>query len=252
MNGQELQEFLTTFFNETKCEIMERTSSSISVQLTIDVDKRIMNRPFYWQYVEATGAEANPSQLHLLTKRDEKTQFGKFIHFGSPLLNRIFQATKDLGFIVKMYENSTSGPLAPWLAINYKVSYQCHRTKEAIYSFGINLLNGAIVTDFHDFVCARPLTKECAVYCIPPIINIRRAIQTLDDKIQSIIAKDDHSWAQEAINRCQKEIDVLNYFFNEKNERYEMEKKAIEERYKPRIKVEIINGGIFYINNNIM
>lgn len=210
-----------------------------------------MNRPFYWQYVEATGAEPNPSQLFLITNRNEITEgvYGKIIHFGSPLLNNIFRATKDLGSFVKMYEVGES-TLTPWLCINYKVSYQCHRTKEMLHSFGMNLLTGEMWTDFHAYLCTLELSEESNAYCIPPIINPNRALQKLDETIQMIIQQDDHSWAEEAKKRWEKEIDILNYFYKDeerKNERYEIEKKAIEERYKPRIQVEIINGGVFYL-----
>lgn len=252
---QEIHDFLTTFFKETNCEIYESTSYSLSVQLTVDIDKRIMNRPFYWQYVEATGAEPHPSQLHLITNRNEAKEgiYGKIIHFGSPLLNNIFRATKDLGSFVKMYEEAEQHEtLTPWLSINYKVSYQCHKTKESIYSFGMNLINGEIWTEFHDYLCSLKLSTENQnnAYCIPPIISSQRALAKLDETIQHIIKQDDHSWAEEAKEILEKEIEILDYFYQDeeqKNDRYEIEKKAIEERYKPRIQVEIINGGIFYL-----
>lgn len=213
-----------------------------------------MNRPFYWQYVETTGAEPHPSQLHLITDRNKSPDgiYGKIIHFGSPLLNNIFRATKDLGSFVKMYELAERNTLTPWLCINYKVSYQCHRTKETLYSFGMNLINGEIWTEFHEYLCSLELSHENKqnAYCIPPIINPNRALSKLDETIQNLIQKDDHSWAEDAKKRWQKELEILDYFYQDeeqKNERYEIERKAIEERYKPRIQVEIINGGIFYI-----
>ncbi|MDI5788447.1 YqhG family protein [Bacillus licheniformis] len=32
----------------------------MTVQLTVEVDKQIMNRPFYWHWLEKTGGEPNP------------------------------------------------------------------------------------------------------------------------------------------------------------------------------------------------
>ena len=60
---------------------------------------------------------------------------------------------------------------------------------------------------------------------------------------------DDHEWAEDAKKRWQQDQRVLEYFYEEVEEKpecYEMEKKALEERYEARINVEIINGGLFY------
>ena len=45
---------------ENDCAILGEEDHYLTVQLTVDIDKRIMNRPFYWQYVEATNSEPNP------------------------------------------------------------------------------------------------------------------------------------------------------------------------------------------------
>ncbi len=259
MFASQVHDYLYTFFKETNCEILSDEGHQLSVQLTIDIDKKIMNRPFYWQYIEKTNSEPNPAKLTLITDRTKVANqiFGEIIHFGSARLNQIFKATKELGSYVQMYEkvDSSNGKpitLIPYFCVNYKVSYYCDRTKERIYSLGINLINGEIVDQFHESICQLNLDSKTPenVFCLQYIIKPSRALERLDSMIQNIIQNDDHTWAEEAKMRWEKEQNVLDYFYegvNEKPESYEIEKKALEERYNPRIKVEIINGGLFYL-----
>ena len=93
MYAEQVHDYLKTFFKETNCEIVSDEGHMLSVQLTIDMDKRIMNRPFYWQYIEATNSPANPARLNLITDRTKiQNQFlGEIIHFGSGRLHQIFK-----------------------------------------------------------------------------------------------------------------------------------------------------------------
>jgi len=72
----------------------------------------------------------------------------------------------------------------------------------------------------------------------------------LDEAIDAIIQQDDHTWAEQAKKRWQRAQRVLDYFYEdveEKPECYEVEKLALEEQYNAKIKIEIINGGLFYM-----
>ncbi|MCM3390068.1 YqhG family protein [Ureibacillus chungkukjangi] len=256
MYAEQVHDYLKTFFKETDCEIVSDEGHMLSVQLTIDMDKRIMNRPFYWQYIEATNSPANPARLNLITDRTKiQNQFlGEIIHFGSGRLHQIFKSTKELGSFVRMYQHGNEGSkmLTPYFCVNYKVSYYCDQTKEVLYSLGINLINGEIEDNFHEFVtklALKPTIPEKS-FCLQYIIKPKRAVERLDSMIQNIIQNDDHSWAEEAKKRWDKELEVLDYFYEgveEKPESYEIEKKGLEERFNPHIKVEIINGGLFFL-----
>ena len=142
--------------------------------------------------------------------------------------------------------------LTPWLGANYKISYCSDQTKEMLHSFGINLMTGEVVEDFqeslHEMVLASAISEDAfqVQYIIKPI----RALQRLDAIIEGIIEQDDHTWAEEANGRWQKSQRVLEYFYegvDQKPECYEIEKKALEEQYDAKIKIEIINGGLFYL-----
>lgn len=259
MFAAQVHDYLYTFFKETNCDILLDEEHYLTVQLTIDIDKKIMNRPFYWKYIESTNSEPNPARLTLITDRTkvEKQLFGEVIHFGSARLNQIFKATKELGSFVQMYEKEDSSTgkfttLTPYFCVNYKVSYYCDQTKERLYSLGINLINGAIEDNFHESICELSLDPKMpeGAFCLQYIIKPSRALERLDLMIQKIIQQDDHTWAEDAKKRWIREQEVLDYFYEGEETRpesYEIEKKALEERFNPRIKVEIINGGLFYL-----
>ena len=85
---------------------------------------------------------------------------------------------------------------------------------------------------------------------LPYIIKPIRALERLDGVIENIIQQDDHTWAEEAKMRWQKDQEVLEYFYEgveNKPDCYEMEKEAMDQQYEARIKIEIINGGLFYL-----
>ncbi|TQR18674.1 YqhG family protein [Psychrobacillus vulpis] len=259
MYPQQVHSYLQTFFRENNCQILSDNNHYITVQLTIDMDKKIMNRPYYWKYLESTNGVPCPAQLTFITNQNklEKDIKGEVVHFGSPRLNQLFQATKELGAFVQMYEKVVdkfeSRPfLTPWLGVNYKVSYYSDQTKEILHSFGINLMTGNVVEDFQESLREVDFGSVMSenVFHLPYIIKPIRALERLDSVIENIIQHDDHTWAEEANRRWQRDLEVLEHFYvgiENRPECYEMEKKALKEQYESRIKIEIISGGIFYL-----
>lgn len=257
MYPQQVQQYLQTFFLETNCPILTEHPHYMIVQLTEDMDKKIMNRPFYWQYIESAGIEPAPLQLTFITDRTnlEDDIKGEMIHFGSPRLSLLFEATKELGAFVKLYEHTDQGKgmiLTPWLGVNYKISYYCNHTKEMLYSLGINLLNGQITENFQEVLKERELHASIPedAFTVPYIIKPARALDRLDNLVEELIIDDDHTWAKAAEARWLRDLEILEYFYVDsvtKPESYELEKKALEEQYTPRIKVDMVNGGLFYL-----
>jgi len=261
MYPQQIHGYLQSFFKENNCHIIKDNDHYLTVQLSIEMDKRIMNRPYYWKYLESTNGVPNPAQLTFITDQNklEDNIKGEVVHFGSPRLNQLFQTTKELGAFVQMYERATgisqsqaNTILTPWLGVNYKVSYYSDQTKEMLYSLGVNLITGKLVEGFQEWVSEVDFDSSLQdnAFGLPYIIKPLRGLERLDTAIEKIIHEDDHTWAEEAKKRWQKDRKVLEHFYVDeeiKPECYEMEKKALDEQYESRIKVEIINGGLFYL-----
>ncbi len=259
MYPQQIHQYLLKFFKENNCPILNNNNHYIDVQLTIDMDKKIMNRPFYWHYLASTGDEPRPAQLTLITDKNQLVENikGEVVHFGSPRLSQLFKVTKEMGSFVQMYERvpDTSDQqtiLTPWLGVNYKVTYSSDQTKEILYSLGINLLTGHVVEGFQESLSGVDLDGTISSYTfhVPYIIKPIRALERLDAVIDDIIQRADHSWADEAKKRWQKDRRVLEYFYEEvdnKPDCYEVEKEAMDQQYMARISIDIVNGGVFYL-----
>ncbi|MCZ2260932.1 YqhG family protein [Sporosarcina sp. G11-34] len=259
MYPQEIHSYLKQFLQENDCQILVDNDHYITTQLTIEMDKKIMNRPFYWKYIESINDVPCPAQLTFITDKTklvEEVQ-GEVIHFGSPRLSQLFRTTKELGSFVQMHERVQNqlGPntiLTPWLGVNYKVSYYSDQTKEVLYSFGINLMTGNVVEDFQETLDDVDLDIKVSgnTFNLPHIISPIRALERLDLVIDNLIQQDDHTWAEEAKMRWAKDQKVLEHFYEgvvDKPDSYEMEKQAMEEQYRPKIKIDVINGGLFYL-----
>ncbi|MDQ0218339.1 hypothetical protein ELQ35_12400 [Peribacillus cavernae] len=261
MQQQEIHNFLITYFQSNNCEVVENQPGYLAVQLTVQMDKELMNRPFYWHYLEKTGGIPNPMSLTLITdplKAPEDLK-GENIHFGSPRLHQIFQSTKKLAGFIRLYEDTKSYstgqyPLYPWLCLNVKVSYQCDRKKDVFISAGLNLISGEILEDFHHRVLALEVTPKIPdfSFTLSPLIMPKSGLSRLDTFIRRTFEGDDHSWAEEAVKRWDNDLELLEHFYEdmeEKSESYYTEKKALRAQYEPKIDISVVNGGLFYLTD---
>ncbi|NRD80733.1 hypothetical protein HPT25_25735 [Bacillus sp. BRMEA1] len=257
MQQQEIHNFLLKYFQANECPILENHPGYITVQLTIELDKELMNRPFYWHYLEKTGGCPNPMKLTLITNQKAAPENikGETVHFGSPRLHQIFTSTKNLSRYIRLYENHRNGAkqtsLFPWLCMNVKISYQCDRKRDIFKSIGLQLINGRMVENFHDRLLEVALTPKIPDYSftLSPLVKPKSGMLRIENYLKSVIDQEDHSWADEARNRWEKDLRLLDHFYEdiEENESYEIEKKALQEQYEPNITISFVNGGLFYL-----
>lgn len=260
MQQHEIQDYIEKYFTANECDIRKVANGCMEIQLTVEMDKLLMNRPFYWHYLEKTGGIPNPMKIVLQTEPGEVEGVEKkpeFIHFGSPRLHQLFQTTKELGAFMRLYEdvNAQKGifvPLEPWLCLNVKVSYQCDRKKDHLYSIGLQLINGMIKNDFHDYIETLSLTPRIPDYCytMSPLIKPVSGFKRIENYLEQEISNDDHTWADEARERLKDDQELLEHFYESAEEipdTYEVEMEALKELYDPKVKIEIINGGMFYL-----
>ncbi|MGJ7912109.1 YqhG family protein [Neobacillus sp. LXY-1] len=261
MQQQEIHNFLLKYFQANECPILDNAPGYLDVQLTIDLDKELMNRPFYWHYLEKTSGVPNPMKLTLITNPDATPDHikGETIHFGSPRLHQIFGSTKNLSRYIRLYENhghvKSQTALMPWLCMNVKLSYQCDRKRDVFKSIGLQLINGMMVENFHERLLNISLTPKIPDYSftLSPLVKPKSGMVRIENYLKSIIETEDHSWADKARERWDKDLKLLEHFYEdveEENESYETEKQALREQYEPRIHISFINGGLFYLTEN--
>lgn len=262
MQQHEIHDYLHRFFTANHCDILEQTDHFLDVQLTIEMDKLLMNRPFYWHYLEKTGGTPNPMRITFITDQNKASEDlkGEAVHYGSPRLHQIFRTAQELGSYIRLYEDvrpngNMNAPLHPWLGINVKVSYQCDRKKDMLYSLGLHLLTGTMVSGFHETLQTIPLTPKIPDFCftLSPIIKPQSGLIRMEEALKTLIADDDHTWADEARGRWQHDLQLLNQFYDGMDEvpdSFKVEKQALQEQYEPKVVIKLINGGLFYLTQH--
>jgi hypothetical protein len=56
MNKRQIQTFVMRFLEAYNCSIIEKTPAYVTVKLSPEADKEMTGRPYYWSFVERTGA----------------------------------------------------------------------------------------------------------------------------------------------------------------------------------------------------
>ncbi|UJZ86331.1 YqhG family protein [Heyndrickxia coagulans] len=260
MLQEEIHQYLERFFEANGAVLVENRPGWMTVQLTVELDKALMNRPFYWSYLEKTGGIPNPMTVTFITDREKApdTVKGEPVHFGSPRLNQIFETAKQFSRYIRLFEDvrprQKQVPLYPWLGMNAKISYRCDLKKDVFRSIGLNLIHGTMAENFQDLLEQRALTPKIPDYCftLTPIIMPKSAVKRIEQYIRQGLSKEPHHWAEEAVKRWHQDLALLDHFYEDMEERpesYEIEKQALKEQYEPKITVHVLNGGLFYLKD---
>lgn len=254
MKITDLHAFLQTYFTTYHCEILHDQDGVLTVQLTEEMDRVLMNRPFYWHYIKSTGHSGDPAQLTLITnpiKRDEK---GEWIHFGSPRLQQIFNHLKQISGHIKLFQKidtTENTALYPWLLTNIKISYQGKQNKDELFSIGLNLINGTMKTKMMEILEALPLHITISDYCYPisPLIKLNSGFMRVNAVIEDYLKDQTYDWADESLTTLSEEIDMVKHFYEAEmdNDHLQKEIDDLTSRYSPKISHQVINGGIVYL-----
>ncbi|MFB4160542.1 YqhG family protein [Geomicrobium sp. JSM 1781026] len=230
--------------------------TNIEIQLNRDLDEELMNRPFYWHYLEKTGRTPEPMKMRLTTDMNSTSGYEK-VHFGSPRLHQIFQSAGKKGAHTRLYEQTNQGtntPLYPWLGLNVRISYTCHRRRDDLRSFGVQLISGETVDGFMDTLREKKLVNSIPElsFKMAGLVQPTSAVRRIKQYLLGDISNRKHEWADEATKRMNEDLILLDRFYEEEEVRedYDLEKKAIKEQYQPAIELSFINGGIFYLQND--
>ncbi|MCF6094201.1 YqhG family protein [Microaerobacter geothermalis] len=279
MNPQQTHHFVKRYFEAMESTFIHTDKTSFTVSLSAEADRDLMNRPFYWAFVERTGIQPEPLTLtlqfeHTDTQTKEEQLKGEFIQFGSSRLHQIFQSAIKRGKYVRLYENVPEpfqpAPLYPWLCLNYKIEFICDQKKEMLYSLGINLVSGEVLANFYTLLLHYSLTPKIPDkrYTITPIYSISSAANVCESLVLKRVEQEDMKWAMDAAQRLNDELELTRIYFDmemeelqaasqqehEKIKKLEEEKKRKEEeltwQFKPRIIIKPINVGIFYLSNH--
>ncbi|WP_053219222.1 YqhG family protein [Virgibacillus senegalensis] len=255
---ENLHNFITEYFLANQCELLENENGKVTIQLTDKMDELIMNRPFYWHYIKQIGQQGQPMKITFITNPDRQNEQGEWLHFGSPRLHQIFRTLASQGKMTRQYEQTMAmerQPLIPWLLLNIKVSYQGKHKKDELLSYGLQLINGTMVSPMMEKLTEIRLQPVIPDYCytISPLIHNKSAYQRLIRYVQDYLRTKDYTWAKESWDHLYAEGKLLEHFYTgekadeEKQRELQQALKEIESRFRPRISIDMVNGGLFYL-----
>ncbi|MFC0211171.1 YqhG family protein [Paenibacillus chartarius] len=58
MNAEQIRSFVHAYLEAYQCDIVEKAPTHVTVKLSVEADKELTNRAYYWGFVERTGAPA--------------------------------------------------------------------------------------------------------------------------------------------------------------------------------------------------
>ncbi|MBP1969737.1 hypothetical protein J2Z83_001844 [Virgibacillus natechei] len=256
-----LNKFLGEYFTANNCELLHNQDGILTIQLTEQMDRELMNRPFYWHYVKSTGYSGEPMKLTLITNPEKRENQGEWIHFGSPRLQQIINQLKTNERNTKLFqvvETNKNTPLYPWLVINIKISYIGKQKKDEVFSIGLHLVNGVMKLEMMDKLQQIPLKLTISDYCYPisPMIKLKSGYLRIQSIIDDYIENQLHEWAEQSLLTLDEEIQMLNYFYSGETdtvqEQKEKELAEMKKRYEPSITYHVINGGVFYLTEDTL
>ncbi|GAA0482255.1 YqhG family protein [Salinibacillus aidingensis] len=262
MEQQTIHSYLQKFFELNECELKGNDSGVLTVKLNEELDRLLLNRPFYWEYIKKIGQEGEPATLTFITNPDKREEKGEWIHFGSPRLHQIFQYQLKHGKFTMLYEQASQAALNPWLVANIKISYIGQQKKDEILSIGLHLISGVMVFDLMEKIKSIHFHTIIPDYCftISPIIKIQSGYRRIEGYIRQYLDSMEHQWAEHSYNKFQQEKEILTHFYEsylqaadeeeqeQLTERYDNELDHLKKRLLPKIHIEPINGGLFYMS----
>src|SRR5699024_5999879 len=185
----------------------------------------------------------------------EKMENKESIHFGSPRLQQIFHHITNNARYTLLYEQTNSQKniaLYPWLVSNIIVHYYGKQKKEALYSFGLHLINGTIrlnVMKELEGVRLEQMMSDYS-YTISPLIRTTSGFNRLFQFLMNQLQQENTDWIMHAEKALNEELLLLEYFYQhnpDNQDLFNKEKDRITKRFKPRIEFEIINAGLIYL-----
>ncbi len=262
MNQTDIKEFCKSFFVGTGCHIVEEGPGHLAAKLTIDTDKDLMNRPFFWVYAEKCGIKAEPLTLSLIFDEKEVPESfkGESVQYGSARLHQIMNAAAKRGNFTRLYQqddaihsaNRYAAPLIPWLGLQYNVQFVCDQKRNEIHSVGVNLFSGHVLNDFLDKINSFTLVTKVPAYrhLLQGNLQMNHGVERAELILKQYLDRVDMTWANDANERLEDELYILKSFYGEeKPDEWEQRHQELVHLYSPRVQVDLINCGLFYLSN---
>ncbi|RAP78030.1 YqhG family protein [Paenibacillus montanisoli] len=74
MNERQIHKFVQRYLETTACQIIEKSPAHFQVKLSPRADRDLTNRPYYWSFVDRTGADPETMTMLFVTDKQKYDQ----------------------------------------------------------------------------------------------------------------------------------------------------------------------------------
>ncbi|PPA71395.1 YqhG family protein [Jeotgalibacillus proteolyticus] len=230
-------------------EITKGASQSI-VHLTEELDRKFMNRPFYWHYRDATNQTGEPMTITLVKDQTDPLPAHAVVATSlHPTFKQLIDAAHKETRWFKAYEtaglaSSHYAPLYPWMVIQGVLAIDPPGGPSYWREAALSLTTGRIKTgenlfDYHSLKGSLPDRHVT----ITPVIQYERAIQKTLSEIDALGKELFKNELSQMSGRKEK-LNTLIQSLSEKADKREHDQ--LSGLYEEKIRLDYPVGGIIY------
>lgn len=193
------------------------------------------------------------------------------VTFGSKRLLQLFDAVRASGRCVQLFEepdaqskqSPASSGYSSYLGVNLKIELACDMKRDELHSYGVDLATGELLESFFEKIAGRKLTPRLPpnVYIARPAVTLARARTAVEQHVEKMLKRYDHSWAASAHERLRDEVERVDGYYEEAlkgledeqrqeaEEQWKKRREELEWQYRPRVRVSVIGSGLFHLRH---
>ena len=166
--------------------------------------------------------------------------------FHEPSIRKKILSGFDLG--QRVYVVNNSFPFCQYFQLEVLVEATGLQKKESLHTVVVNLSSGEIIK----FALPNHLLIPGGVSAslvMKRKCSLKKAYLNAANYLSEIVANQDLTWAQEALEKLSREEDKLKSYFHghDSSEEFAAKKLELDRRLKPSLQMDVIRGSILYI-----
>ncbi|MEW9500404.1 YqhG family protein [Jeotgalibacillus marinus] len=228
-------------------------ASQSLLHLTEELDRKFMNRPFYWHYRDATNQVGEPMTVTLIKQNMEPMPGNAIIASTlNPIYRQLVEAAHAEASWYKAYEapqnfSQNHAPLYPWILIQGVLTMDPPGAASYWKEAAISLTTGRVQTG-DDLFESRTLQSNLPDYhfTVAPIIQFERAIETLLLELEQSGEKQYEEDLLRVRNQYETKISLNETMKNTEGLR---DLQTHTEMYKVKLRFDQPLGGIVYLQH---
>lgn len=142
----------------------------------------------------------------------------------------------------------------PYMMVNFKVSLETDEKYEELYSLSINLMDGEIIANLSEALEGKKITTQLPQkHLNKKKIPYSEGFQALFNHLKWLLTNRNPAWIDAAKSRWEEEVTYLEAYYqgeqrgSEDKQSFYRQVADIYRKFRPVIRVEILNVGLLYL-----